>query len=309
MKKNSINKFLLNRKPNTHKGDYGHVFVIAGSLGMTGAAYLTAQAALLSGSGLVTLGIPKSLNTILARKFVEVMTKPMPETKQQSLSLKAFSEIEKFILSRKPNVLAVGPGLSQNKQTQALIRKIVSSVNLSMVIDADGLNALVGHLDILYNGKYPPHPFPLPYGERVKGEGECVQRTTVITPHPGEMARLLGISVKDVQENRKNIAKETAAKYNIIVVLKGHKTIVASPKGKVYINRTGNPGMASAGCGDVLTGMIASFLGQGIEPFEAAKLGVYLHGLAGDLAAGEVGQASLRATDVLGNIPKAIKTI
>jgi NAD(P)H-hydrate epimerase len=123
------------------------------------------------------------------------------------------------------------------------------------------------------------------------------------------MARLLGISVKDVQKARKNIAKDTAAKYNIIVVLKGHKTIVASPKGKVYINTTGNPGMASAGCGDVLTGMIASFLGQGIEPFEAAKLGVYLHGLAGDLAAKEVGQASLTATDVLNNIPKVIKSL
>lgn len=277
-----IKNILLNRKPNTNKSDYGHIFVIAGSLGMTGAAYLTTQAALLSGSGLVTLGIPKSLNTILARKLVEVMTLALPETRQQSLSLRAFSEIEKFINLRKPNVLAIGPGLSQNKETQALIRKIVSKLDLPMVIDADGLNAL---------------------------KNPRMTVGTVITPHPGEMARLLGVSVKEVQKDRKNVAKQTAAKYNTTVVLKGHKTVIASPKGQVYVNNTGNPGMATAGSGDVLTGMIASFVGQGIEPFDAVKLGVYLHGKAGDLAAKDVGQASLKATDILNSIARAIKTL
>ena len=285
-----IKNILLNRKPNTNKSDYGHVFVIAGSLGMTGAAYLTAQAALLSGSGLVTLGIPKSLDTILARKLVEVMTRPLPETKEQTFSLKAFPEIEKFINLRKPNVLAIGPGLSQNKETQRLIRKIVSSINLPMVIDADGLNTLAGYVNLLRCTKYDV-------------------RNTVITPHPGEMARLLGVSISEIQKARKAVAKKAADKYNIIVVLKGYKTVVAAPGKKVYINDTGNPGMATAGCGDVLTGMIASFLGQGIEPFEAAKLGVYLHGVAGDLAVKETGQASLRATDLLNKIPKAIKTL
>lgn len=290
-----IRDILLKRRPDTHKGDYGHVLVIAGSVGMTGAAYLTAQAALLSGSGLVTLGIPKSLNTILARKLTEVMTKPLPETKRQSLNLKAFSEIKKFIVARKPNVLAIGPGLSQNKETQALVRKIVSKVNLPMVIDADGLNMLAGHLKILKS-----------VGRWTMDEG---RGTKIITPHPGEMARLLGTTVKKVQKDRKYIAKKAASEYNIIVVLKGHKTVVAAPDGRVYVNTTGNPGMASAGCGDVLTGMIASLVGQGIETFEAAKLGVYLHGLAGDIAVKKTGQASLRATDLLNNISKAIKRI
>ena len=290
MANRKIKTVLLKRKQDTNKGDYGHVFAIAGSLGMTGAAYLTAQAALLSGSGLVTLGIPKSLNTILARKLVEVMTKPLPETKEQSLSVKAFSEIEKFIKLRKPDVLAIGPGLSQNNETQALVRKIIAKIDLPMVIDADGLNAIAGHLDLLATSHY-------------------TLATKIITPHPGEMARLLGIGVAQVQKNRKNIAKEAVAKYNVIVVLKGHGTVMAGPKGHVYINNTGNPGMASAGCGDVLTGMIASFVGQGIEPFEAAKLGVYLHGKAGDIAAKETGQASLKATDLLNNISEAIRAL
>jgi len=276
----NIVKVLLKRKPGANKGDYGHVFIIAGSLGMTGAAYLASQAALLTGSGLVTLGIPKSLNIILAKKLVEVMTKPLPETKEKSFSLNAFSEIDKFVKLRKPNVLAIGPGLSQNKNTQVLARKVVSEIELPMVIDADGLNTLKS-------------PVRMTYG-------------TVITPHPGEMARLLGADVAEVQANRKNIAKNTASKYNVVVVLKGHKTIVAGPEGQFYINNTGNPGMASAGCGDVLTGMIASLVGQGIEPFEAAKCGVYLHGLAGDIAVKETCQASLRATDLLDNIHKAI---
>lgn len=278
-----IKEILLKRKANTNKSDYGHVFVVAWSVCMSGAAYLTGQAALLSGSGLVTLGAPGSLNTILSRKLVEIMTLPLPETKSGSLSIKAYSKIEKFIKARKVNALAIGPGLSQNKETQAFVRKVISKINLPMVIDADGLNALADNLDIL--------------------------RGQIITPHPGEMARLLKISVKDIQKDRKNIAKNVAVKYNVIVVLKGHRTIVAEPGGKIYINKTGNPGMATAGCGDVLTGMISSFLGQGISPFESAKTGVYLHGLAGDLAEEEKGQASLIATDLLNKIPRAIKSL
>ncbi len=316
-----IKDILLNRKPNTHKGDYGHVFVIAGSLGMTGAAYLTAQAALLSGSGLVTLGMPKSLNTILARKLVEVMTKPLPETKGQSLGLKAFSDIKKFIQARRPNVLAIGPGLSQNRQAQALVRKIVSKISLPMVIDADGLNALTN--PVILRGRSPKRSEGRSdrrislldssvagvYTERSECGSLRMTHSMIITPHPGEMARLLGTNIKGIQKDRKYIAKKFASDYNVIVVLKGHNTVVACPAGRVYINNTGNPGMASAGCGDVLTGMIASFLGQGIEPFEAAKLGVYLHGKAGDLAAEKAGQASLKAADVLNNIHRAIKIL
>jgi len=290
-----IERVLLKRKPNTHKGDYGHLLVIAGSLGMTGAAYLTAQAGLLSGSGLVTLAIPKSFNTILSRRFVEVMTMPLAETAGQSLGLKAFSAIKKFIASRKPDVLAIGPGLSQNRQTQALVRKVVSGIDLPMVIDADGLNALARHLGILKGA-----------GRWTRDDG---RGTKIITPHPGEMARLLGISVANVQKNRKDIAKRFSRDYNVVVVLKGHRTVAAAPDGRVYINNTGNPGMASAGCGDVLTGMIAGFIGQGIEPFEAARLGVYLHGRAGDIAARKVGQASLKASDLLDNIHRAISSL
>ncbi len=279
---------LLKRKPDTHKGDYGHVFALAGSVGLTGAAYLTSQAAILSGSGLVTLGIPKSLNPIMARKLVEVMTRPLAETKEQSLSLKAFAEIKKFC--GKIDVLTVGPGLSQNKETQALVRKVISKINKPMVIDADGLNALVGHLDLLLTTRNQ-------------------QLTTIMTPHPGEMARLIGKTRDYVQANRKKVAKGLAKKYNVVLVLKGHRTVVASPDGKIYINRTGNPGMASGGVGDVLTGMIASFLAQGLTAFDAARFGVHVHGLAGDIAAKEKGQLSLIATDVLKKIPEVLKKL
>ena len=281
---------ILKRKANSHKGDYGHVFVIAGSAGLTGAAYLTSQAAILSGSGLVTLGIPKSLNTIMARKLTEVMTKLLPETKSRSLSKKAFGEIKKF--SEKADVLAIGPGLSCNKETQTLVRKIVSSVKLPKVIDADGLNALVEHLNILK-------------GIRDTGYGIRL----VLTPHEGEMARLINKTRDFVHKNRKKVAKEFSKKYNVILVLKGHRTVVAGPEGRTYINKTGNPGMASGGVGDVLTGIIASLIGQGLSGFDAAKLGVYAHGLAGDLAAKEKGQFSLIATDLLNKLPLVLRKL
>lgn len=275
-------KDIFKRKNNTSKKDYGHVFVLAGSAGFTGAAYLTAQAALLSGSGLVTLGIPRSLNIIFAKKFVEVMTRPLPETKAKTLSSRAFGEIKKFC--EKADVLAIGPGLSRNKETQVLVRKIVKNIKLPRVIDADGLNALAGHLDIL----------------PATGNWEL---GTVLTPHEGEMARLLGKTPKFVHANRKDIAKAFAKKYNVVLVLKGHRSIVTGPDGEVYINKTGNPGMATGGTGDVLTGIIAGFMGQGLPAFEAAKLGVYIHGLAGDLAAKEKGEISLIATDLLKALP------
>ncbi len=255
---------------------------------MLGAAALSAKAALRSGAGLVSVGVGKSLNSLLQKKIAcEVMTKPLPETRQGSLAFSSFSEIKKF--SKKTDALAIGPGLSRNASTQKLIRKIVSQINLPMVIDADALNALVGHLNLL----------------RVSSIKHRASR--ILTPHPGEMARLLNISVKEVQKNRIKIAREFAEKYNCILVLKGNKTVVAGNKGRPYVNNTGNPGMATAGSGDVLTGMIAAFLGQGIEPLEAAKVGVYLHGLAGDLAAKEKTQISLLASDIIEKIPEAIK--
>ncbi|MDP2939088.1 MAG: NAD(P)H-hydrate dehydratase [Candidatus Omnitrophota bacterium] len=279
---------LLQRNPNSNKKDFGHVFILAGCASMLGAACLVAQSALRSGSGLVTVGVAKSLNGILQKKIaIEIMTKPLPETKDKSIALSSFEEIKKFL--ERVDVLAMGPGLSRNISTQKLIRKIIAKFNLSMVIDADALNALIGYLNLLRT----------PNSE--------LQTPKILTPHPGEMARLLNVSLNAVQKNRLEIAKSFAKKYNCILVLKGNKTVIADSNGNTFINHTGNPGMATAGCGDVLTGMIASFLGQGIKAFEAAKLAVYLHGLAGDLAAKEKTQLSLIASDIIEKIPEAIK--
>lgn len=278
---------LLQRNPNTHKGDFGHIFILAGSVGFSGAAVLCSEAALRSGAGLVTLGIPKSLNNAIIKiKPKEVMTLPLPETRQGTLGLGGYKKIRDFITQI--DVLAIGPGLSQNKPTQVLVRKIISKTDKPMIIDADGLNALVGYSNIL----------------RTPGPGH---RDQILTPHPGEMARLLGINVKRVQGKRKEIAQDFAKGHKLTVVLKGHNTIVADYKGNLYINKTGNPGMATAGSGDVLTGMIGAFLGQGLNAFDAAKYAVYLHGLAGDLAAKEKTQLSLIASDIIEKIPEAIK--
>lgn len=272
---------LLRRKADSCKNDFGQVFILAGSAAMLGAAALTAKSALRSGAGLVSVGVAKSLNGALQKKVAnETMTKPLAETKEGTISLNSFSAIKRFL--EKTDVLAVGPGLSQNKSTQRLIRRLIKLKNPAMVIDADGLNALVGHLDKFLGIK-------------------------ILTPHPGEMARLLNTASSVIQKQRKDIAKNFAKKYNCIVVLKGRKTVVADKTGKIYINKTGNPGMATAGAGDVLTGIIAGFLAQGITPFEAAKYGVYLHGLAGDLAARTKTQLGMIASDIIEKIAEAIK--
>lgn len=272
------------RPVSANKKDFGHVFVIAGSCGYTGAAYLTSQAALLSGSGLVTLAAGKSIYPIMASKLTEVMVRPFFETKDYSLSLLAEKEILNFC--ERCTCLAIGPGISQNKETQSLVRGLIGKIGKPIVLDADGLNAIVGHVELLKKALAP----------------------LVLTPHPGEMARLTGKEVEEVQNNRKDIALEFAHQYNIVLVLKGHETVVARPNGECYINETGNAGMATGGTGDVLTGMIASFIGQGMETFNAAALGVYLHGLAGDLAAKEKGALSLIATDLLNKLPEVLKS-
>ena len=278
---------LLQRRLNAHKGDFGHIFILAGSPRFSGAAVLCSEAAMRSGAGLVTLGVPESLNSAIIKiKPKEVMTFPLPETSDGTLSLSGYKKIKDFV--KNTDVLVVGPGLTQNKSTQGLLRKAISKIDKPMVIDADGLNALVGHLKILY----------------------AIRSTLyakILTPHPGEMARLMGISIKKVQNNRKDITKKFAKDYKVTVVLKGHNTVVADYHGDLYINKTGNPGMATAGSGDVLTGMIAAFLGQGLNAFEASKYAVYLHGLAGDLAAKEKTQIGMIASDIIEKIPEAIK--
>lgn len=277
---------LSQRHPDSHKGDFGHIFILGGSLKFSGAAVLCAEAALRTGSGLVTLGIPKGISKPLIKiKPGEVMLEPLPETKETTLALGCLGVIKKVL--KKIDILVIGPGLGQNKSTQELIRRLIKSTDKPIVVDADGLNALAGCLDVLRT----PH---------------SAQRNVILTPHPGEMSRLLGISVSQVQRNRVRIAKRFARDFNVTVVLKGHNTVVAD-KNKIYVNKTGNPGMSTAGSGDVLTGMVAALLGQGLDAFNAAKYGVYLHGLAGDLAAKAKTQIGMIASDIIAKIPEAIK--
>ncbi|MFQ5962854.1 MAG: NAD(P)H-hydrate dehydratase [Candidatus Scalinduaceae bacterium] len=280
---------LISRKKNSHKGNYGRVLVLAGSPGMTGAAYLCSKAALRSGSGLVTLGIPESLNLVMETKLTCVMTYPLPETKVLTLSNKGREEI--LELCNKHDVVALGPGLSQQAETKKLVHWLIKTIDRTIVIDADGINALVGNINILYK----------------------IKRNVIITPHPGEMSRLLDLgSAKDVQKKRLSIAtefvqsmhKRLGKEKGITLVLKGDKTIVADYE-KIYINQTGNPGMATAGTGDVLTGIIVSLIGQGLSEFNASQLGVYVHGLAGDIASKEKGETSMIASDILDSLPAA----
>ncbi|MEE9488382.1 MAG: NAD(P)H-hydrate dehydratase [Candidatus Brocadiales bacterium] len=276
---------LPKRKADTHKGTYGRVLILAGSVGMTGAACLAARAALRGGAGLVTLGIPKSLNTIVASKLTCVMTRPLPETREQSLSLKAGQEIAE--MSQNAQVVALGPGLSQNPDTKRLVLWLLENLDGHLLLDADGINAVAGEPGAL---------------NRVKAQ-------VILTPHPGEMDRLMGFDrtgSSRTSSRRLKAVTEFAKEYpHATLVLKGHKSLVVH-KDKLYENTTGNPGMASAGTGDVLTGMIAGLWAQGwASAFEASALGVNLHGLAGDLARDVTGEYSLIATDVLDALPGA----
>ena len=237
---------------------------------------------------MVTLGIPRRLNSAIIKiKPKEAMTLPLGETRDTTTSLKAYGKIREF--AKNIDVFVIGPGLSCRHSTQALVQKIVLSLAKPMVIDADGLNALAANQALLKKLKVK------------KG------RALVFTPHPGEMSRLTGLSVKQVQSSRLKIARQFAKSYNLTLVLKGHNTVVADERGRAYINKTGNPGMATAGSGDVLSGIIAAFIGQGLDSFEASKYAVYLHGLAGDLAAKEKTQLSLIASDIIDKLPQAIK--
>ncbi len=277
---------LLHRKPATHKGDFGHIFILAGCTQFIGAALLCSSAAIRAGAGLVTLGIPYALiNAVIKIKLPEIILEPLKQTRQFSLSLKAYPQIKAKL--REVDIVVIGPGLSRNKSTQDLIRKIIKFIEKPVVIDADGINALCRNLDLLLKNKK-------------RGE-------IILTPHPGEMSRLSGKNIREIQSNRKEIAYKFASDYKIVVVLKGHRTVVADSRGNLYINKTGNAGMATAGSGDVLSGMIAAFLGQGLTGFEAAKYAVYLHGLAGDLAAKEKTQLGMIASDIIEKIPEAIK--
>jgi hydroxyethylthiazole kinase-like uncharacterized protein yjeF len=273
------------RGRDSHKGSFGHVLVVAGSLGRAGAAVMAARSALRTGAGLVSVATPNGLVPIIQQSIAEAMCVPAAESIDGTLGIGA--EHELINAASKMDACAIGPGLSTHAETALCVRNLVPALTIPMVVDADGLNALAGSVDILKKAKAP----------------------VIVTPHPGEMARLSGVPAADVQKDRIGIASAFAKTFRVTVVLKGAGTIVASPAGQVFVNSTGNPGMATGGTGDALTGMIASFLAQGHTAEQAACLGVYLQGLAGDLAAGEQGEAGMITGDLIEKIPQAIQTI
>lgn len=273
------------RAQDSHKGHFGHLLVLAGSAGKTGAAAMTCEAAMRVGAGLVTLGIPSSLNSIMEAKLTEVMTAPLKETERQSLDEDSLEEI--MDLSRGKDLLCIGPGLSTHPSTKRLVISLLKNFSLPMVIDADGINAIADD-----------------QGSLSKAKGSIA-----LTPHPGEMARLLFCSVKEVQEDRIGKARGLADKLGVHVVLKGARTIIAEPGGKIHINPTGNAGMAAAGVGDVLTGILSGLICQGLPFSDALCLGVYLHGHVADKLVKKRGERGLMATDLLEDLPRALQKI
>lgn len=275
---------LLRRNPYRNKKDFGHVLVIAGSAPMLGASALCSLAAMRSGAGLVTAAVPESLNLTLQKKIAHVvMTLALPQTPQGAFSLRTFSLIKRNFF--KYNAIAIGPGLGREASTGHLVEKLVEHYPGPMVVDADALYALAQNKKPLIKARGP----------------------RVLTPHAGEMARLTKKTVKEIEGNRQGAALEFARQNKCILVLKGQRSVIASFNGKIIVNSTGNVGMATAGSGDVLAGMIAAFLAQGIGPFEAARWGVYYHGKAGDWAMRGMGKVSLMATDLIEAIPKVLK--
>jgi len=280
-----VSGLMPKREPDSNKGTYGKVLVVAGSRGMTGAACLTGEAALRAGAGLVYMAAPLSLLPIYAKVLVEALTIPLEDENKGYITRESIDKI--LVQLKNVNVAAVGPGLSTEDDVKEAVYSIVKSSKVPIVLDADGINLLAEDLSVLKELKAP----------------------MIITPHPGEMARLLGTTAKAVQEDRINIARDFSKEWGVITVLKGSKTVVASPEGEIYINTTGNAGMATGGSGDVLTGVIASFIGQGLKPLDAAIAGVYLHGVSGDNIAKRIGEHGLIAGDLVQEIPKVIMDI
>ncbi len=269
------------RAADSHKGDFGRVLVIAGSLGRTGAAHLSAVGALRSGAGLVTVATPRSCLPIVAAMAPEYMTEPLDETASGTVD---FSAIDR-VLEMNADVIAVGPGLGQAPGTAAFVQALLERTGVPIVLDADALNAFAGEPD------------------RLMGREEV---GVVITPHPGEMARLLNTSIEAVQHDRLRHAREFAASHRVVVVLKGHRTVIAAPDGRTFVNLTGNSGMATGGTGDLLTGMIAAWFAQLLDAEAACKLAVYLHGTAGDLAEADEGDVALVAGDLATRLGDAV---
>jgi len=271
------------RRPDSHKGDYGRVLIIAGSVGFSGAATLAALGALRSGAGLVTLGVPAAIYSIVASRVPEVMPTPLPGS-NGSIAADALDRVN--VLAKASDIVAVGPGLSTDNGVLPIVRGLLGN-DRPLVIDADGLNVLAGNTRILAQTGKP----------------------VVITPHPGELGRLLDQSVSTIQTDRITAARTAASRFKCTVLLKGARTVVAAAGGEVFIVPTGNPGMATGGMGDVLTGAVAALIGQRMEPLHAAYAGAYLHGLAGDLIADARGPVGMLASEVADHLPVAIHRV
>ncbi|MGA2404119.1 MAG: NAD(P)H-hydrate dehydratase [Syntrophobacteraceae bacterium] len=277
-----LSSWIEPRPAAAHKGHAGHVCVLSGSLGKTGAAALVCLGAARAGAGLVTLFVPESLNPIMEVKLTEAMTLPISETLEKTPSCAAFHRILHFLQGKQ--ALAIGPGISTNEDTAALVRKLLPNAPCPIVLDADAITAVSEDPGILRKAQVP----------------------LVLTPHPGEMARICHGTVSDVQHNRLETAAKFSGEYGVVLVLKGHRTIIAAPDGKLAINSTGNPAMAGGGMGDTLTGIIAGLLAQGFDAFRAACLGVYVHGAACDRIFDGVSSRGLLATDMLDEVPSVL---
>lgn len=272
------------RAADANKGNFGRVLVVAGSRGMSGAAVLCGSAALRGGAGLVRLAVPEGVLSLVAAGNPCYMTVPLPQDGAGRFGAAAADELLK--LARENTAVAVGPGLGRSPDLVGLVLALVERTRTPLVVDADGLNALVGQT------------------QRLRGRDSPL----VLTPHPGEFGRLLGRDAAAVQADRQRLAVRFAAEHGLVLVLKGHGTVVTDGR-RVYVNSTGNPGMATGGTGDVLTGVVAALLAQGMEAFAAAQLAVYVHGKAGDLARDDVGEVSLIASDLLGQLPQAFQML
>ncbi len=280
-----ISGLVPHRPPASHKGNYGHLLILAGSLGKTGAACLAARGALKIGTGLVTVALPKSLTSIVVASIPEVMTEPLAETEAGTISKNALSQLEKALEGK--TALAIGPGISTLPEVGEIIRGVIAKSGVPVLLDADGLTHLARNRALL--------------------KGKSSQ--TVITPHPGELARIFNTSTDEIQADRIGSARKATRELEAWVVLKGARTVIAAPGGEVFINPTGNRGMAQGGMGDVLTGIIGGLLAQGLSLSDASCLGVYLHGMAGDRIAGRQGPVGILASELADEIPFCIKEI
>jgi len=274
------------RRKDAHKYSVGKTLVLAGSKGLSGAALLSSQSAMKSGAGAVVLGVPSAIFPAISRRTLEVMPLDLPSTSEGSLALSAMASIRKKV--DWSDVVLIGPGLSRNGETQNVIRSLVQSVTKPLIIDADGLNAIAANISCLKKRK---------------------SRNVVLTPHLGEFSALISKGAREIEMNKVEIARAFARKYRVVLVLKGAPTIVAAPDGGVFINPNGNAGMATAGSGDVLGGIIAALVGQGNSAIDAAINGVFVHGTAGDLARDEIGEMGMLASDILARIPRVLKAL